>query len=181
MEDSAMANWRDLASQNVPFDQWPLDAKMAAVQDHTAAVFRSVPTVEDWELFKLQHPYTAEFQRFIATITATNLTPEEPQPPHTVRAAFAGHFQYEAPAGGRTRWGALVTLPDGVIPAGGDVIFELFGPVGQVELKRVPLNSGSAFYTTVSLPAAQYMLRARYEPLNLGNPPSAQMVFLTVL
>ncbi|MEV4889741.1 hypothetical protein AB0K48_10170 [Nonomuraea sp. NPDC055795] len=173
-----MSDWRELARQNVPFDQWPLDAKMAAVQDHTAAVFRSTPTVEDWELFKLQHPYVAQFAQFITTITMTNLTPDEPQPPTTARATFTGPFQYEAPAGSRTRWGAVVSHSG--MPANGDAIFELFGSLGQVDLKRIRLNSGSASYTTVSLPPAQYMLRARYEPLDSGLTPSAQLVFLTV-
>jgi hypothetical protein len=174
-----MADWRELARQNVPFDQWPLDAKLAAVQDHTAAVFRSIPTEEDWELFKLQHPYVAEFARFITTITMTNLTPEDPQPPTTARATSAGPFQYEAPAGSRTRWGAVVSHNG--TPASGDVIFELFGSLGQVDLKRVQLNAGgAAIYTTVSLPKSRYMLRARYEPLDTGLTPSAQLVFLTV-
>ena len=172
-------SWRDLAQQSVPFDQWPLQDKLDAVQDHTAAVLRSIPTQEDWELFKLQHPFVAQFQQFILTITTTNLTPEEPQPPHTARAAFAGPFQYQAPAGQRTRWRALVSLPSGVTPTG-EAIFELFGSLGQVELKRVPLNAGAAIYTTVNLPAAPYFLRARYEPLDTGNAPSAGMVILTV-
>ncbi len=174
-----MADWRELARQNVPFEQWPLEAKLAAVNDHTAAVFRSVPTEEDWELFKLQHPYVAQFAQFITTITMTNLTPEEPQPPTTARATFAGPFQYEAPSNSRTRWGAIVQHSG--TPAIGDAIFELFGNLGQVDLKRVQLNSaGSAQYTTVKLPAARYMLRARYEPLDSGLTPSAQLVFLTV-
>lgn len=37
-----------------------------------------------------------------------------------------------------------VILPAGAIPAGGDLKFELFGSLGQVELKRFPVNSGSA-------------------------------------
>lgn len=171
-----MSNWRDLARQGVPFDQWPLDAKIQAVQDHTAAVFRPFPTEEDWELFRLQHPYVANFAQFIATITMTMLLPDEP----SGGAVFAGLLQYEAPVGSHTRWRATVTLPAGVTPPGGDVIFELFGPIGQVELKRVPVSSGSAGYVTVGLPAGQYWLRARYEPLNLGTTPSAQTVKLTV-
>jgi hypothetical protein len=174
------SDWRDLARPGVPFDQWPLEAKLAAVQDHTAAVLRNIPTEDDWELFKLQQPFAAEFQQFIATITITNLTPEEPEPPNTARATLVGPFQYEAAVGARTRWRAIVSLPDGGTPAGGDAIFELFGSLGQVDLKRVALNAGQAVYTTVSLPSARYMLRARYEPLDTGNAPSAGLVILTV-
>jgi hypothetical protein len=171
--------WRDLARNGVPFDQWPIDAKLAAVQDYTAAVARNNPTEDDWELFKLQQPYVSQFQQFVTTITITTLTPLPPAP-NVASATMTGLLQYEAPVGARTGWTAVVNLPTSAAPAG-EAVFELFGGLGQVDLKRVPLNAGAATYTTVPLPKGRYFLRVRYEPLDTGNSPSAQMVILTVL
>lgn len=166
-----MDDWRDLARRQVPFDEWPEEAKLSAVAAHTAASTVTYPTAEDWEVFDLQRPYQDDFANFVMTISKTFFGP--------VYGAFeSGTLRYQTAAGTSSQWEAVVVIPSSKYLVEGEIIFELFGPLGQVDLKRVPLVDEKARYTTVNLPAAQYLFRARYEPLDSKWTISASMAYL---
>jgi Domain of unknown function (DUF4157) len=195
---AAEPDWREQARNKVPYQQWTTTQKEAADRDYHAALRRmeergasgkiDFTTYDsDNELFKLLHPYQADMRGFYQLQTRTYLD---------TSATWVADFQYESQAGKPVTLKARVEMPAKQTSAPtalvGDVLFEIFNDIRQIDLHRVPLTGactppsannpcGAATYVTVALPKDKYRLKVTYQPLNTGNRPSYTEAFLNVL
>jgi hypothetical protein len=175
--------WRELARRKVPWQQWTTVQQEAAHQDYQTALRRQRNDGErlrfwdeDNELFQLLQPYKSDLRDFYTKHTATlmygSATIVSSTPPG----------RYEASYGDRVTWTVDVHLLDDQSSAAtGEVLFEIFTPLRQVDAKRVTLKNGQAIYTTIVMPKGKYRVKATYQPLNTGNIASDQEATLDVV